>query len=717
MSFKLLPQKYIYILAETLFGFAIITSLYSLLGEPDAVKALLFPFCVSLVLNLLIESKPIITFFSILLAIGFFTFGFFYFKFDIIIVLLIILSFLSVCWTVLWRQRRWGLGAIALVLLIITAVPYFMSVENETAVLAGIFSVLLFALVFVPSKSKSAKKAAGVKGSILPFIAITAVLALVASAPTSIVEDYPKNKEINRIISNLNVYKKISYSAPDYNISNSGFSLGGPVKLSSMVVYTAKADFRTKLRASIYTEYTGSSWQKSASGILNYPLSKVLYTGDFNRIFNINLPKASNLPSEFWQDYEITLTPFIIMQSLPVPFRFKDISLNQDNMLIMYNSNGEVFASDPVRVSYTIKGRIPNTESSAFNQWMDKNADSFPESGKDIRDIYDTYCQLPEALPPEVYSDAAYAMGDGNRYQRAKRLEQWLATTKTYTLDPNDDFFNYSDFVQMFLSTNEGYCTYFASAMTVMLRTQGIPARYVTGFAMPVKQEENGTYLIRENCAHAWCEVYFEGIGWIPFEPTASGSVADTDLTGSGFVYTPPLTDPTRPDPSNPKPTQPPSNKPTIPKPAVTNPAKTISRPTLSGAICCLLLLLVLYILVVAMRLFAAGKVYEKPIEAWLKLEKPLARLGLKRKADEPLSAFAERAESTEPFRELGIAAAAAEAEHCTFSPEDAKCEATLEALNKAMLLQGEKNPLWLCVYKCEEWLRRAVRWVLMERF
>jgi hypothetical protein len=267
----------------------------------------------------------------------------------------------------------------------------------------------------------------------------------------------------------------------------------------------------------------------------------------------------------------------------------------------------------------------------------------------------------------------------------------------------------------MFLSTNEGYCTYFASAMTVMLRTQGIPARYVTGFAMPVKQEENGTYIIRENCAHAWCEVYFDGIGWIPFEPTASGSVADTDLTGSGFVYTPPLTDPTRPTPNDPA-TPPKGNTPTVPTPETNNPAKAISKPTLSVAICCLLLLILLYILVVAMRLFIAGKVYERPIEAWLKLEKLMASLGLKRKADEPLSDFAERAESTETFGGLGIAAAAAEAEHCTFSPEDAKCEAILEALRKTMLLQEEKKPLWLYVYKCKEGLWRAIKWMLTEK-
>lgn len=75
------------------------------------------------------------------------------------------------------------------------------------------------------------------------------------------------------------------------------------------------------------------------------------------------------------------------------------------------------------------------------------------------------------------------------------------------------------DFVTDFLfNTQEGYCTYFASAMTVLCRMVGLPARYVEGYqAIP---DENGLAYVTGLQAHAWTEVYFEGFGWLTFDAT-----------------------------------------------------------------------------------------------------------------------------------------------------------------------------------------------------
>ena len=75
------------------------------------------------------------------------------------------------------------------------------------------------------------------------------------------------------------------------------------------------------------------------------------------------------------------------------------------------------------------------------------------------------------------------------------------------------------DFVTYFLYVGkEGYCTYYASAMTVMCRMAGLPARYVEGFeAQPAA---DGFAYVTGKDAHAWTEVYFKGFGWVPFDPT-----------------------------------------------------------------------------------------------------------------------------------------------------------------------------------------------------
>ena len=80
----------------------------------------------------------------------------------------------------------------------------------------------------------------------------------------------------------------------------------------------------------------------------------------------------------------------------------------------------------------------------------------------------------------------------------------------------------------------EGYCNYYASAMSVMLRSQGIPARVVSGYAQGDYDEESKSYRVRASNAHTWVEVFFPGYGWIQFEPTAALPVNERPETAGG---------------------------------------------------------------------------------------------------------------------------------------------------------------------------------------
>jgi hypothetical protein len=117
-------------------------------------------------------------------------------------------------------------------------------------------------------------------------------------------------------------------------------------------------------------------------------------------------------------------------------------------------------------------------------------------------------------------------------YDQARALETYLRAY-TYTLDlpppPND-----VDLVDHFLfSQQEGYCDYYASAMVVMARTVGIPARLAAGYAQGTYDHEGGRWVVTEQDAHSWVEIYFRGIGWIEFEPTAGQPALDR-LGGAG---------------------------------------------------------------------------------------------------------------------------------------------------------------------------------------
>jgi transglutaminase-like putative cysteine protease len=131
-----------------------------------------------------------------------------------------------------------------------------------------------------------------------------------------------------------------------------------------------------------------------------------------------------------------------------------------------------------------------------------------------------------------------------NPYDKAVAVETYLRSLP-YSLDipaPPPD----RDGVDFFLfDVGSGYCDYFASAMAVMLRSVGVPARVVSGYATGEPQGD-GTFLIKDSDSHTWTEVYFPGYGWIPFEPSGSWPHFDRgDANESPSTPTPQAAQPT----------------------------------------------------------------------------------------------------------------------------------------------------------------------------
>jgi len=149
------------------------------------------------------------------------------------------------------------------------------------------------------------------------------------------------------------------------------------------------------------------------------------------------------------------------------------------------------------------------------------NRNNFYELLKKRSDIIrKIYTQLPENLPERVRELAREITGDkGSNYDKLKAIEVYLLKYP-YSYTPGKVPEGY-DFVDYFLFENKkGYCTSFATSMAVLARCVGIPTRYVEGFLVDYSEKTDGGFLVRNSNAHAWVEAYFEGVGWIPFEPT-----------------------------------------------------------------------------------------------------------------------------------------------------------------------------------------------------
>ncbi|MFF3752098.1 DUF3488 and DUF4129 domain-containing transglutaminase family protein [Streptomyces sp. NPDC002018] len=166
-----------------------------------------------------------------------------------------------------------------------------------------------------------------------------------------------------------------------------------------------------------------------------------------------------------------------------------------------------------------------------------------PEAPESVRR---EYTQVPAVLP-DVVKETALEVTEGaaNNYERAVRLQDWFALDGGFTYDTQVDSGTGVTAITRFLENREGFCVHFSFTMAAMARTLGIPARVAVGFT-PGSPQSDGSMSVGLRDAHAWPELYFEGVGWTRFEPTPS--------RGSAPDYTRPDTpagaesDPSRPE-------------------------------------------------------------------------------------------------------------------------------------------------------------------------
>lgn len=137
------------------------------------------------------------------------------------------------------------------------------------------------------------------------------------------------------------------------------------------------------------------------------------------------------------------------------------------------------------------------------------------------------YLQLPADLPARVRQLAADVTRSApTRYDKVRALEAWMGRNTTYTLDipplPRG-----ADAVEQYLFVDrQGFCEQIGTSLVVMLRSLGIPARLAVGYASGKRNPFTGMYEVRASDAHSWAEVWFPGLGWQGFDPTAEVPLA-----------------------------------------------------------------------------------------------------------------------------------------------------------------------------------------------
>ena len=149
------------------------------------------------------------------------------------------------------------------------------------------------------------------------------------------------------------------------------------------------------------------------------------------------------------------------------------------------------------------------------------NRQQLQEAGTDYPEwVTQKYLQLPEEFSPRIQELARQITAEAQTpFEKSVLITQYLRENITYSQTIPQTPRNKDPLEWVLFEYKQGYCVYYASAEVLMLRSVGVPARMAVGFTQG--EREKGIYVVRRLNSHAWPEVYFPGIGWVEFEPTA----------------------------------------------------------------------------------------------------------------------------------------------------------------------------------------------------
>ncbi|MDD6049772.1 MAG: transglutaminase domain-containing protein [Clostridiales bacterium] len=368
------------------------------------------------------------------------------------------------------------------------------------------------------------------------------------------------------------IYDTFFYTEPRdvFTLATEGYypqgmnQLGGPAEPHDQPVMAVITPRKTYLRGVVKNVYTGRTWIESIGG-RRYLWSASRFEELRSTVFDQRLPMqnamadaslltARRLQVRMLRDSASTLF---------VPQRLRQLQ-PEGSMIPYFNASSEVFATANLQA-----GDVWTVEAPLFSS-ADGGLEALVSAAETASDpnwseVCDSYLQLHDDIDQRVYQLAAQATARAaTPYAKAMALQQFLSGNYAYRLDVPPQPTN-QDFVSTFLiETKEGYCTYFASAMTVMCRMVGLPARYVEGYvAYP---DPEGLAVVTGQEGHAWTEVYFRGFGWVTFDATpisVDAWEAPPDAPSDGSDSTPEQTPaPTESPTSTPEPTTPPEDSP-----------------------------------------------------------------------------------------------------------------------------------------------------------
>ena len=300
--------------------------------------------------------------------------------------------------------------------------------------------------------------------------------------------------------------------------------LGGNPNLANTVVFTATTDDPNQYYATLsYDTYNGRGWTNNGGAETqdinqNTPLSSgALSTHTVKQTIRIAQP-----PIE--QDPYLIGIPDIASVSIPAKLLWADA-----NGVIAWEGRGALNTG----MTYTVVSNVSAADTDTLRS-VPMPQDAPKLSTGAIPDHEDTIqpnvynptvlrqnTTIPKNLDPRIAKLALKVTANQKTmYDKMVALENYLRTNYAYSLDirPPAGVEPVSWF--LFGPDKKGFCNYYASAMSIMARTLGIPARVVVGYTNGHVDPKTNQRVVMGTDAHAWTQIYFAGYGWVNFEPS-----------------------------------------------------------------------------------------------------------------------------------------------------------------------------------------------------
>ncbi len=295
----------------------------------------------------------------------------------------------------------------------------------------------------------------------------------------------------------------------------------GPRRFSQpyrMYVTTDESNFNGYWRGATFDAYTGYTWYNTSGTLLDRRAEEEPIPPP---------PVSYRRPATF--SFRIVDSPSDIIFAPDFP----------TNINIPYRV--QVASADSLQDYDLLRARrvaVPDLEYTLESLVTTATEDQMLNAQGDVPDEIRRYLQTPRLPERVVDLTKTVVRGKDSQYEKALAIELFLRRIP-YSIaipPPPQD----KDAVDYFLfEAKRGYADYYASTMVVMLRTAGVPARLAVGFATGRYDVSERRFVVTEKQAHTWPEVYFAGLGWIPFEPSPNQAPIDRGILASEISGSP----------------------------------------------------------------------------------------------------------------------------------------------------------------------------------